>query len=61
LSKEYYQKNKLRKNFKPEIDMVSLDHYELSRIILKKTRQIDQLKATLIAHRLYDAIEELDE
>jgi len=41
--------------------MVSLDHYELSRIILKKERQLGQLKATWIAHKLYDAIEDLEE
>ena len=33
---------------------------ELSRIILKKQKQVDQLQSVLIAHKLYDAIEELE-
>ena len=34
---------------------------ELSRIIIRKQKEIDKLQAVLIAHKLYDAIEELDE
>ena len=34
---------------------------ELSRIILKKDKKITQLQAILIAHKLYDAVEALDE
>ena len=34
---------------------------ELSRIIIKKQKEIDKLQAVLIAHKLYVAIEELDE
>ena len=33
----------------------------LSKLILKKEKKINELKATLIAHKLYDAIEELEE
>ena len=32
---------------------------ELKRIILKKQKKINQLESILIAHKLYDAIEEL--
>lgn len=33
---------------------------ELSRIIIRKQKEIDKLQAILIAHKLYDAIEELE-
>jgi len=37
-----------------------MDSNELSRIILKKDKKINQLESILIAHKLYDAIEELE-
>jgi len=38
-----------------------LDSNELAKIILKKQAELDKLKAVLVAHRLYDAIEELED
>ena len=35
-----------------------MDTEELARIILRKQKEVDKLKAVLISHRLYDSIEE---
>jgi len=37
-----------------------MDQNELVRIIMKKQKQIDGLKAILIAHKLVDELEELE-
>jgi len=37
-----------------------MDSDELSRIIVKQHKKITELEANLIAHKLYDAIEELE-
>ena len=40
--------------------MSSMNSDELRRIIVKKQKKITELEAILIAHKLYDAIEELE-
>jgi len=37
-----------------------MDMSELSRIIVKKEKKIEGLKAILIAHRLYDEVEKIE-
>jgi len=40
--------------------MFELNEKELANIILRKEKRISQLESILIAHKLYDAIEELE-